>query len=88
MKEMVIKKSGLVSPGDVVVTKTFMGELKFTITRVTKTLAIARVKNAAREFVDIKFKRQISHNMSHPYEQFCLTEYRVEARNDSSNDED
>jgi hypothetical protein len=63
----------LLNIGDTVITKSFLGETRFPITRVTKTLAISK-----RATYEHRFKREISHNMSHPYEQYCCVDYRVE----------
>lgn len=63
----------LLNIGDTVITTSFLGENRFRIDKVTKTLAISK-----RATYEHRFKREISHNMSHPYEPYCCIDYRVE----------
>jgi len=70
---MEIKNKGLVQVGDVIVTS-HMWDSHYPITRVTKTLAISARERDGYEFT---FKREISHNMAHPYEQWNTIKYKV-----------
>tara|TARA_R110000782_G_scaffold266939_1_gene361820 strand:- start:219 stop:482 length:264 start_codon:yes stop_codon:yes gene_type:complete len=67
--------SDRVSTGDTIITKTFMGENRFKITRVTATLAMSKRESDGYEH---KFKRFISSGMGHPYRAYDTTSYRVE----------
>ena len=64
----------LVEKGDTVQATTFMGTSNYLITRVTKTLAMSKRKSDGYEY---KFKRVISVDMKHPYEQWNTTKYSV-----------
>ena len=59
--------------GDTLVTKTFMGSIHFTITRVTKTLA----KSKRKDGYEYTFKRRISNHMSYPSQAYDPTTYYV-----------
>lgn len=63
----------LLEVGDIVVTKSMMGVREYPITRVTKTLA----KSRRDDKYEHTFKRIISSNMRHPYEQWSTTDYHV-----------
>lgn len=67
--------SKLLNVGDVLIVKTIFGSSRFTITRVTKTLALSKRESDGYEY---KFKRNISYNMSHPKEYWSTTKYTVE----------
>lgn len=51
--------------GDLIVTQTFLGQSKYPITRVTKTLAKSKREDDGYEQT---FKRTVSSNLSHPYQ--------------------
>ena len=63
----------LLNVGDTVITSSFLGDNRFPITRVTKTLAFSKLAT-----YEHSFKREISHNMSHPYQAYCCVNYKVE----------
>ncbi len=60
--------------GDIIQTTSFMGTNNFPVTRVTKTLAMSKRKSDGYEQ---KFKREISHDMSHPYQQWSTITFNV-----------
>ena len=65
----------LVEVGDAIQIRTLFGqEKKYTITRVTKTLAISLRDSDGYEY---KFKRLIGCDMAHPYQAWNRTEYKV-----------
>jgi len=68
-------ESKWVEVGDVLITKTYLGETRYPITRITKTLAKSKRERDGFEYT---FKREISYNMSHPYSPYCAVEYTVE----------
>lgn len=67
----------LLQVGDTLITNNMLGDKKYPITRVTKTLAMSARSNGKEH----SFKREISFNMAHPYERWNTTEYRVERFN-------
>ena len=67
----------LLEVGDILITETFLGKNRFPITRVTKTLAKSRRDSDGFEQ---SFKREISFNMSHPYQQWNTVTYSVERK--------
>lgn len=64
----------LLNVGDVLIVKNFLGTSRLKITRVTKTLA----KSKRDDGYEHTFKREISGNMSHPYQPHSCTKYTVE----------
>ncbi len=74
IKVEVSMSNELLMVGDTVVTKTFMGESEFLITRTTKTKALSERESDGYEH---SFQRFISSNMAYPYEQWNTTKYRV-----------
>jgi len=66
--------SGFVEVGDVIQTTSFIGTSDFPITRVTKTLAFSKRKSDGHEYT---FKRLISHDMNHPYQQWSTISFAV-----------
>lgn len=69
-----MKEDNLLQVGDKLHLTTYMGANWYKITRVTKTLAMSKRKDG----YEYKFKRAISCNMAHPYQQWSTTKYTVE----------
>lgn len=66
----IIVTEGLAEVGDIIFTHHRLGGSSFPVTRVTKTLAISKRESDGYER---KFKRGISYDMRHPYEQWNTT---------------
>lgn len=69
-----MSEENLVQVGDVVIVKNVFGTSRYPVTRITKTLAISKRETDGFEQ---KFKRQISHDMCHPYRQWNTNQYSV-----------
>lgn len=63
----------LVQVGDTIVVDNCFGVRKFTVTRVTKTLALCKLPIG----YEVKFQRNISNNMSYPRDIWNMTKYSV-----------
>lgn len=71
----VLKHGDQVEVGDLIVTKHGLGGVKrYPITRVTKTLAKSK---RAKDGYEHTFKRHVSGDMTHPYQSWNTTSYKV-----------
>jgi len=64
----------LLEVGDLLITKAYLGDNEFKITRVTKYLAMSKRESDGYEH---KFKREISCNMSHPVNRYSTVVYEA-----------
>lgn len=67
--------TGLLCVGDTLIVDAGLVVHRYRITRVTKTLAKSMRPSDGYEYT---FKREISNNMSHPYERWDTCNYSVE----------
>lgn len=68
-----VASNDLLCVGDVLCIENFTGKRKYLITRVTKTMAMSKLKNGS----ELRWKRKISYNMSLPHYTWDTNKYTV-----------